>query len=87
MRDGEDVFKALALGARMVNLLQYFILKYITLLLLQVFFGRPALWGLAHSGGEGVKKILSLIEKQFDVVLALTGNFVIYINFIISYKL
>lgn len=53
--DGTDVFKALAMGARMV------------------FMGRPALWGLAHSGEEGVKKILSLIKKEFEYTLALCG--------------
>lgn len=53
--DGTDVFKALALGARMV------------------FMGRPILWGLAHSGEDGVKKVLSIMKKEFDYALALTG--------------
>lgn len=55
MTDGTDVFKALALGARMV------------------FFGRPALWGLAHSGEEGVKKILNILKTELDYTLAITG--------------
>ncbi|XP_017768714.1 PREDICTED: peroxisomal (S)-2-hydroxy-acid oxidase [Nicrophorus vespilloides] len=55
VRDGTDVFKALALGARMV------------------FMGRPALWGLAHSGEEGVKKVLNLIKTQLDSTLAISG--------------
>ncbi|RZB41002.1 hydroxyacid oxidase 1 [Asbolus verrucosus] len=53
--DGTDVFKALALGAKMV------------------FLGRPALWGLAHSGEEGVKKILTILKTELDYALAITG--------------
>ncbi|XP_044267492.1 hydroxyacid oxidase 1 [Tribolium madens] len=53
--DGTNVFKALALGARMV------------------FFGRPALWGLAHSGEEGVKKILNILKTELDYAMAITG--------------
>nr|CAD7456401.1 unnamed protein product [Timema tahoe] len=52
---GTDVFKALALGARMV------------------FMGRPPLWGLVHSGQEGVKKVLDIVKWEFDTTLALTG--------------
>lgn len=55
IREGTDVFKALALGAKMV------------------FMGRPALWGLAHSGEDGVKKVLDIIKKEFDHTLALSG--------------
>ncbi|KAJ8960748.1 hypothetical protein NQ318_020041 [Aromia moschata] len=55
IRDGTDVFKALAMGARMV------------------FMGRPALWGLAHSGEEGVKKVLDIIRTEFDHTLGLSG--------------
>lgn len=55
IRYGTDVFKALALGARMV------------------FVGRPAVWGLTHSGEEGVKKVLGILGSEFDVALALTG--------------
>ncbi|XP_071440603.1 2-Hydroxyacid oxidase 1 [Hetaerina americana] len=52
---GTDVFKALALGARMV------------------FFGRPALWGLAYNGEDGVKTVLDILRNEFDLTLALTG--------------
>lgn len=55
IRDGTDVFKALALGARMV------------------FVGRPALYGLAHSGEEGVKKILNILKTEFEYALAISG--------------
>nr|CAH7751278.1 unnamed protein product [Callosobruchus chinensis] len=53
--DGTDVFKALALGAKMV------------------FMGRPALWGLAHSGEEGVKSVLNIIKREFDNTCAISG--------------
>lgn len=56
IRDGSDVFKALAIGARMV------------------FLGRPALWGLAYNGEEGVKQILDILKKEFETTLLLTGK-------------
>lgn len=39
-----------------------------------VFMGRPALWGLAHSGEDGVKKILTIIKTEFDYALAISGK-------------
>ncbi|KAF2880613.1 hypothetical protein ILUMI_25553 [Ignelater luminosus] len=54
-REGTDVFKALALGAKMV------------------FLGRPAIWGLAYAGEDGVKKVLNLLKNELDHTLALTG--------------
>nr|CAD7262176.1 unnamed protein product [Timema shepardi] len=57
VRGGTDVFKALALGARMV------------------FMGRPPLWGLVHSGQEGVKDVLAIVKWEFDTTLALTGSY------------
>ncbi|KAL6258061.1 hypothetical protein P5V15_009978 [Pogonomyrmex californicus] len=56
VRQGIDVFKALALGAKMV------------------FFGRPMLWGLAHSGEKGASEILELIRREIDLAFALTGK-------------
>lgn len=41
----------------------------------KTFFGRPALWGLAHSGEHGVKKIIELFKTEVDVAMALSGNF------------
>lgn len=55
VRYGTDVFKALALGAKMV------------------FVGRPALWGLTHSGQAGVRKVLDILINEFDQALALSG--------------
>nr|XP_019550258.2 peroxisomal (S)-2-hydroxy-acid oxidase GLO3-like [Aedes albopictus] len=53
--EGTDVFKAIALGAKMV------------------LFGRPALWGLAVNGQQGVEHILDLLRKELDVAMALAG--------------
>lgn len=61
IRDGSDVFKALALGAKMV------------------FVGRPALWGLAYNGEEGVKKVLNILRNEFEHTLLLTGKSILQI--------
>jgi len=55
VRNGTDVFKALALGAQ------------------GVFLGRPVLYGLTCGGKEGVKKVLSIMRKEFDMAMALCG--------------
>lgn len=55
IRHGNDVFKALALGAKMV------------------FIGRPALWGLGCGGEDGVKEMLKVLKKDFDITMALAG--------------
>ncbi|XP_054717112.1 2-Hydroxyacid oxidase 1-like [Uloborus diversus] len=38
-----------------------------------VFIGRPALWGLAHSGQEGVKRILEILKSELDRTMHLAG--------------
>jgi len=38
-----------------------------------VFFGRPALWGLAHSGEAGVAHVLQLLKAEFTASMQLTG--------------
>ena len=38
------------------------------------FVGRPALWGLAYNGKEGVLKTLDILRKELDSVMALSGN-------------
>ncbi|GAB2782229.1 alpha-hydroxy acid oxidase [Streptomyces chlorus] len=38
-----------------------------------VFVGRPALWGLAHSGSEGVSAVLRGLSNEFDEAMALMG--------------
>ncbi|XP_055907269.1 2-Hydroxyacid oxidase 1-like [Eupeodes corollae] len=53
--DGNDMLKALALGAKMV------------------FIGRAAVWGLACNGQKGVEEMLSILKKDFEVVMSLSG--------------
>lgn len=38
-----------------------------------VFLGRPILWGLAHSGEEGVFDVLKLINDEFVLAMKLSG--------------
>ncbi|MFI2027882.1 alpha-hydroxy acid oxidase [Streptomyces buecherae] len=38
-----------------------------------VFVGRPVLWGLAHSGSDGVAAVLRTLMREFDEVMALMG--------------
>ena len=39
-----------------------------------VFVGRPTLWGLAHSGEEGVYNIMTLLNEELKLALALAGQ-------------
>ncbi|XP_042149110.1 peroxisomal (S)-2-hydroxy-acid oxidase GLO3 [Ixodes scapularis] len=55
VRQGTDVVKALALGAKMV------------------FVGRPALWGLAYKGQQGVEDMLRMFREEIDRAMALMG--------------
>lgn len=38
-----------------------------------VFVGRPALWGLAHSGKDGVRKVLEILKSELDRAMHLAG--------------
>jgi 4-hydroxymandelate oxidase len=38
-----------------------------------VLVGRPALWGLAVGGAEGVERVFSLLREEFQLALALCG--------------
>lgn len=42
--------------------------------LFQVFFGRPMIWGLVHSGEKGAREILELMRREIDLAFALTGK-------------
>lgn len=55
IRTGNDVLKAVALGAKCV------------------FIGRPAVWGLAYKGEEGVREILQILHDEFRLSMALSG--------------
>lgn len=52
---GNDIFKALALGAK------------------TVFVGRPAVYGLAYNGQQGVEQMLAILRKDFETTMALIG--------------
>lgn len=49
------------------------ILKAIALGADAVLIGRPILWGLAADGETGVASVLSLVIKEFDLAMALSG--------------
>ena len=38
-----------------------------------MLIGRPYVWGLAHSGEEGVKHVLQLLRDEFIMALQLCG--------------
>ncbi|XP_078671297.1 2-Hydroxyacid oxidase 1-like isoform X2 [Branchiostoma floridae x Branchiostoma belcheri] len=38
-----------------------------------VFIGRPALWGLAHNGAEGVQQILQILRDELSLAMARAG--------------
>ena len=50
------------------------VLKAIALGARMVFIGRPALWGLAYNGKDGVVQTLDILRKEFDSAMALSGN-------------
>lgn len=49
------------------------ILKALALGARMVFVGRPVLWGLAHSGEEGVGRIIDILKMELDLAMALSG--------------
>lgn len=49
------------------------VLKAIALGAKAVFIGRPSLWGLAHSGEEGVHNVLKLLNDEFVLAMQLSG--------------
>jgi len=49
------------------------ILKSVALGAKAVLVGRPVLWGLACNGSEGVYSVLSMLKKEFDLAMALSG--------------
>ena len=50
------------------------VLKALALGARMVFVGRPAIWGLAYNGRDGVLKTLDILKKEFDSVMSLSGN-------------
>ncbi|KFM64401.1 Hydroxyacid oxidase 1, partial [Stegodyphus mimosarum] len=49
------------------------ILKALALGAKAVFIGRPALWGLAHSGQDGVRHVLEILKNELDRAMHLAG--------------
>jgi (S)-2-hydroxy-acid oxidase len=49
------------------------VLKALALGARAVFFGRPVLWGLAHSGEDGVAHILQLLNDELVLAMRLSG--------------
>jgi (S)-2-hydroxy-acid oxidase len=38
-----------------------------------VFVGRPALWGLAYNGRQGVEDVMNILERELSRTMALAG--------------
>jgi len=49
------------------------IIKAIALGAKAVLVGRPVLWGLTYNGSDGVCNVLSMLKKEFDLAMALSG--------------
>ncbi|NXI56093.1 HAOX2 oxidase, partial [Chloroceryle aenea] len=49
------------------------ILKALALGAKCVFIGRPALWGLAYKGEEGLQEVLRILQDEFRLSMALAG--------------
>lgn len=49
------------------------VLKALALGARAVLVGRPILWGLAAEGEAGVAKVLSFLQREFDLTMALAG--------------
>jgi len=49
------------------------VIKALALGATAVAIGRPALWGLATAGQEGVAAVLALLRQEIDRALALCG--------------
>ena len=42
--------------------------------LMQVFAGRPFLWGLAVAGEKGSRRVLEILRDELDLTMALSGK-------------
>jgi 4-hydroxymandelate oxidase len=50
------------------------VLKALALGARAVMVGRPAIWGLAAAGADGVSRTLELLLEELDIALALAGT-------------
>jgi isopentenyl diphosphate isomerase/L-lactate dehydrogenase-like FMN-dependent dehydrogenase len=49
------------------------VLKALALGTKAVMVGRPAVWGLAAAGADGVANVLEILREEFDLAMALAG--------------
>jgi 4-hydroxymandelate oxidase len=49
------------------------VLKALALGATAVGIGRPAVWGLAAAGADGVAAVCDILRREFEMALALTG--------------
>ena len=49
------------------------VLKAIAMGAKAVLIGRPVIWGLAVDGENGVRSVLDILRKEFDLAMALCG--------------
>jgi isopentenyl diphosphate isomerase/L-lactate dehydrogenase-like FMN-dependent dehydrogenase len=49
------------------------IIKAIALGAQCVGIGRPAIWGLSHSGQQGVENVLNILQSELELAMALAG--------------
>ena len=59
--------------AYVLTILSFFFICRLALGARAVLIGRPYVWGLAHSGEEGVKHVLQLLRDEFIMALQLCG--------------
>jgi isopentenyl diphosphate isomerase/L-lactate dehydrogenase-like FMN-dependent dehydrogenase len=52
-----------------------------------VFLGRPVLWGLVHSGEEGVCNVLKLLNDELVMAMKLTGAIRVAVSVFSAYML
>ncbi|CAM9851560.1 unnamed protein product [Pylaiella littoralis] len=50
------------------------VLKALALGATGVFVGRPVIWGLAHSGADGVRDVINLLVEELVQAMRLTGS-------------
>ena len=49
------------------------VLKALALGARAVFVGRPALWGLAVDGPEGVRRVIEILREELELAMILAG--------------
>ncbi len=49
------------------------VIKAVALGASAVLIGRPVLWGLASAGEDGVRQVLTLLQRELDLAMALCG--------------